>query len=375
MRVLLVLLTLGTAGSLWAEDSTPPISLELLSEYHLPAGTRFEETCVGGLSALHYDPANDRYFAVSDGRREARFYSLRIEIAESDAGDEPRRPQIRRVTFDRVVRLKTREGLPYPEDRVDPEGFALLDARSAYVSSEGVARDGVPPFVDLVDVENGAWLSTIPLPSDLRPRHDGEEQIAGVRNNLGLESLTLSPDRRHLYAASESALVQDAGDLAAGVEHFARLLHFEQGTLTGQYLYPLVMPAGDILVHGLVELLAVDDAGRLLAMERTFARDVGLAVRLYEIRLSRVRRDVDRARLSPEARSLPVLDKRLILDFGELPILLENFEGLTFGPRLEDGSETLLIVGDNDNPGGRPAALRSTRFLLFALRRSLDHGL
>ncbi len=147
----------------------------------------------------------------------------------------------------------------------------------------------MPPFVDLVDVESGAWLATVPLPPGFRPRHEGATQVAGVRNNLGLESLSLSPDRRHLYAATESALAQDAAGLAAGAEHFARLLHFElepAPRLAGQYLYPLTLPAGDILVHGLVELLALDDAGHLLAMERTYGRDIGLTARLFEVRLA-----------------------------------------------------------------------------------------
>ena len=377
---LLGLALLSAASGLRADDPDS-ISLQLLSEVNIPGGTWFEGTCVGGLSALHYDPAGDRYFAVSDGRRGARFYTLRIEIVPGLDPDGEDRPRIAGVTFEGVVRLETREGLPYPDDRVDPEGFVLRDATSAYLSSEGVARDGVPPFIDVVHVGTGAWLATLPLPMAFRPRHDDGTQTTGVRNNLGLESLSLSPDRRHLYTASESALAQDAEGIAAGVRHFARLLHFEdrarpggepEWALAGQYLYPLTMPEGDVVVHGLTELQALDDSGRLLALERTFARDVGLTVRLFEIRLSETRSQVDRSRLSPAARALPVLDKREVLDFAELPILLENFEGLTFGPRLEDGSRTLFVLGDNDNteclPPTSPSQLRSTRFLLFRLQ-------
>ncbi len=389
MVLLLLASALGTRA-----DTADQVDLELLSEYNMPGGTRFEDTCVGGLSALHHDPLTGRYFALSDGRRDARFYTLRIEIVEGDAAAEDKRPQIRLVTFDSVVRLKTREGLPYPQDRVDPEGFVLFGTGSAYVSSEGVARDGVPPFVDLVATDTGAWLATVPLPPAFRPNPGGEARTAGVRDNLGLESLSLSPDRRHLYAASESALVQDAAGIAAGDEHFARLLHFEleaprPGTepvpgwapgsrVAGQYLYPLTMPEGDILVHGLVELLALDDAGHLLAMERTYGHDAGLTVRLFEIRLTQTRGPealsrIERPRLSPETSSLPVLDKRQVLDFGRLPIMLENLEGLSFGPRLADGSETLLVLGDNDNTECRPltslSQMRPTKFLLFRLRR------
>ncbi|MCP3958199.1 MAG: esterase-like activity of phytase family protein [bacterium] len=367
---LVALMFLATAATSGAEPAT--VELELLSVHDIPGGTRFGDTCLGGLSALFYDHAKDRYFAVSDSRTNARIYTLRIEIEEHPEDG----PRIAGVDFETVVRLSTREGVPYPDGRVDPEGFALVDAGTAFLSSEGVARDGVPPFVDLVEVDTGSWLSTLPLPASYRPRHDGDDQVSGVRNNLGLESLTLSPGHRYLFTASESALAQDAGGLATGVEHFARVLRVDLGSEARRFeeaLYPLVMPEGDVVVHGLVELLALDDDGHLLAMERTYAHDRGLTVRLYEVHFSQHRADPDRSRLSPEAESLPVLDKRPLLDFGKLPVLLDNLEGLTLGPRLADGSESLLVVGDNDNTECQPptslAQMRPTKLLLFRLKR------
>ena len=367
-RLIPLLLAVAVCSLARAEE----ITLELLSEHNLPGGTRFEDSCIGGLSALYYD-REDRYFALSDARRDARFYVVRIEIADSGGSGEPR---IAGVEFESVTRLHSREGLPYPDGRVDPEGFALSGAGSAFVSSEGVASDGVPPFVDRIDVDTGKWLSTLPLPDAFRPRFEDGSQVAGVRNNLGLEALTLSPDRRSLYVASESALAQDAGGIVAGVEHFSRVLRFEVAEmpkLVDQALYPLTMPKGDIVVHGLVELLALDDDRHLLAMERTYGHDVGLKLDLYQVRFGEDRPDVDRSRLSPEAAELPVLDKQHILDFNQLPILLDNLEGLTFGPRLADGSETLLVVGDNDNTDCGPVTslsqMRPTKFLLFRLRR------
>ncbi len=376
LRCLSVAILLAGAFAVLAEDEPRPLSLELLSEYNIPGGTRFADTCVGGLSALAYDPPTDRYFAVSDSRRDARMYTLRIEITEGDVAGESAPPRIARVEFESVVRFLTREGLPYPDDRVDPEGLAILDPRSAFLSSEGVADLGVAPFVDLIELATGEWLSTLPIPLAFRPQHRDEIQTVGVRSNLGFEALTLSPDRRQLYVASESALAQDASGLAVGVLHFARLLHFElepSPRRVGEYLYPLIVPEGDVKVQGLVELLALDNTGRFLAMERVWGPTVGMDVDLYEIRLGRRRAEADRSRLSPVARALPVLDKRPVLDFNQLPIVLDNLEGLTFGPPLASGGETLLVIGDNDNtqcqPPRQPSQLRPTKFLLFQLRR------
>jgi 3-phytase len=55
--------------------------------------------------------------------------------------------------------------------------------------------------------------------------------------------------------------------------------------------------------------------------------------------------------------------KRLLLNLNTLGIPLDNVEGLTFGPRLRDGRQSLVLVSDNNF-----AASQFTQFLLFALR-------
>ena len=279
-----------------------------------------------------------------------------------------------------MVQLATREGEPYGDDRVDPEGFVLVSGTDAFLSSEGMADKGVPPFVDLIDVATGGYLQSAAIPVAFKPRDEDGEQVRGVRKNLGFESLALAPDRRSLYVASESALAQDLAGIDPGTPIpfatlFSRLLHFRLDPRAGprleaELLYPLVQPEGEIVVHGLVELQALDDDGHLLALERTFGHDVGMVVKLFEVRLGETLTGVDRSRLEPAARDLPILKKRLVLDFADLPILLDNFEGLTLGPTLPGGSESLLVLGDNDNVECRnPLALRPTKILLFRLHR------
>ncbi len=390
IRVVCCLLALATfAASAVAEEAEPAgVELEFLSEYMIPAGLRYGGTCVGGLSAIEHDRANDRYFVLSDSRDGARFYTLTIDI-EADADG---RPFLTAAAFQSVVQLMTREGEPYPDGRVDPEGFVLASATDAFVSSEGIADEGVPPFVDRIDVRTGGFLQSAAIPVAFKPRHDGGEQVRGVRENLGFESLALSPGGRDLYVASESALAQDVAGIDDGTRTpfatlFSRLLHFRLDPvaatgearlepvprLAAELLYPLVEPPGDIVVHGLVELLALDDEGRLLALERTYGHDVGMLVKLFEVRLGETLDSVDRSRLEPAARALPVLAKRLVLDFGDLPVRLDNFEGLTLGPTLPGGGESLLVLGDNDNVDCKatvnPLALRPTKILLFRLRR------
>ncbi|MEE8522339.1 MAG: esterase-like activity of phytase family protein [Thermoanaerobaculia bacterium] len=374
-RVLFTVAAAMLAACGVAASDPPQVSVEFLSEYTLPPGMRFQGACVGGLSAIAYDAANDRYFALSDARRDARLFTLEVDLGEGPEGS----PEIAAVKLGSVVKLLTREGEPYGDGRVDPEGLVLVSDGEAFISSEGDAAKSVPPFVDRIDVGDGSYLQSAAIPLAFRPRHDGDVQVRGVRPNLGFESLALSPDRRNLYVASESSLAQDTPDaekIPAGTMLYSRVLHYrleEVPRLVSQALYPLEQPEGEVVVHGLVELQALDDDGRLLAMERTFGFDVGMIVKLFEIDLGVTAEEVDRSTLSPAAAEMPVLEKRQVFDFAELPVTLDNFEGLTLGPTLADGGESLLVLGDNNNvdcqPTLNPVRMRPTKLLLFRLLR------
>ena len=61
---------------------------------------------------------------------------------------------------------------------------------------------------------------------------------------------------------------------------------------------------------------------------------------------------------------LRTVHKKLVLNLDDLGIPLDNVEGLTFGPRLRDGRQTVVLVSDNNF-----AASQFTQFLLFALDR------
>lgn len=46
------------------------------------------------------------------------------------------------------------------------------------------------------------------------------------------------------------------------------------------------------------------------------------------------------------------MSKRLVFAFDDLGLPIDNTEGMTFGPELPDGRQTLVIVSDNNfSPG------------------------
>jgi hypothetical protein len=351
LRLLAALVTLFVAAS--AAALAPAASskqkraptLEFRGQVIFPTGTTFQSTNVGGLSSIAY--AGDKtFYVISDDQTNARFYSLRADIADGQlsAGD---------ITFESVAILKQPDGTPYPPASLDPEGFALTKhARRAIVTTEGFATPTrqVVPWIRLHKLD-GSYVRDLPVPAEFTPN---AALTQGVRNNLGFESAATRG--KNLFTGIENALVQDGPPATLTSGSPARLLRYDvkRNRLERQWTYltdaiaePPV-PSTQFAVNGLVELLPL--SGRsLLAMERSFsvgAPDTGNTIKLYRVELLRDGSTT----------------KTLLLDLDTLGIPLDNVEGMAFGPRLRGGKRTLLLVSDNNF-----AAAQFTQFLLFAV--------
>ena len=67
----------------------PNLSLEFLDSYTIPRDS-FQDTVVGGLSAITYDRDRDLYYVLSDDRSKkspARFYTLKLDIQTTESGE------------------------------------------------------------------------------------------------------------------------------------------------------------------------------------------------------------------------------------------------------------------------------------------------
>jgi len=152
-----------------------PLSLEWVGEVTLPK-QEFQETTVGGLSAIAYDRQRDRLYALSDDRSfhgPARFYTLNLSLDPFE------------IDVETVTALKTPEGTPYAEGSLDPEGLALTPNRTLLIASEGVANQQIPPAIAEYDRQTGQWLNQLPIPQRYIPDTSGKEEQKGVQNNLG----------------------------------------------------------------------------------------------------------------------------------------------------------------------------------------------
>jgi len=353
------------------------VNITFLDATELPA-QRFEGTPVGGLSAITYDRPRDRYYVLSDDRSDqapARFYTLQIALdtTQLDA------PTFGSVTVEAVTPLQNEVGDPYAPGTIDPEGIALTPQQTLWISSEGVSRDGIDPFISEFDLATGRWRRSLPIPQRFRPHTEGE-QPQGIRDNLGFEPLTVSPigtvasqgEPLRLFTASESALSQDWDpnppqdpDTPPRGES-SRFLHYYIGEgpplLIAEHLYPLDPPPSLALAHGLVELLALDQGGHFLALERSFG-GLGFGAKLFQIALGGASDTTTIASFNAPQSGITPIRKQLLLDLSDLDLLLDNLEGMTFGPQLPNGNPSLILVSDNNFSDAQ-----TTQFLLFELR-------
>jgi len=335
-----------------------PLEIELLDVVTLPQQT-FADTPVGGLSALTYDPTANQFYALSDDRGRLsppRFYTLDITTDTTGAS-----PQIGTVEVTQVTLLKDGAGDPYPSDRLDPEGMVLSPRQTLFITSEGVASTATPPALNEYDLETGQLKTEFRLPERYIPAQaetDGET-ASGVRDNQGFEALTMGPTSSagafepfRLFLATESALAQDF-DPDPAVPLTTRFLHYligaDQATFISEYAYPLSLEPMGAVSNGLAELLAIDQGGHFLALERVYG------VRGFEIKLFQIATggatDISTLSELPSLDGLNAIRKQLEVDFATLdaPIEpLDNLEGMTLGAPLPDGAASLWLISDDN---------------------------
>jgi len=374
-RVLLLgLALLGLTGcalpQVQAEDRLfLSLDAQVLDTYQLTP-QEFQNTTIGGISALAYDREQDQFYALSDDRGNfgpSRVYTLSMDFAL----DQNQQPRFENITFTGVIPLKDAESNPYPQGTLDPEGLALSPRHTLLISSEGDVSKNAPPFVGEFDRTTGQIVTSFRVPDRFLP-DDANAPTMGIRDNLSLESLTINApsgaagmiEPFRLFTAAESSLVQDYNEDPAQPLN-TRFLHYligqNQSTLIAEHLYPLDLEPPGTLLNGLSELLVIDQGGHFLALERAFGLR-GFRVRLYQLATGGATDTSTILSLKGNLEGVAPIRKRLLLDFVDTGIEVDNLEGMTLGPRLPDGSQSLILVSDNNFN-----AERETQFVLLRL--------
>ncbi len=348
------------------------LSLDFLGEYKLPK-MKFKDTPVGGLSALTYDRQRGKFYALSDDRSSlapARFYTLGLRVNNTDTG----KIGLEKVEVEDVTFITDENGKPYPKGSIDPEGIALSPRKTVFISSEGVPSQGIAPFIREFDLKTGKQLRSLPIPEHyLANDNTKEEQLPrGIQDNLGFESLTFEPgslaaangDPFRLFTTTESALLQDTLPPDSKEQTRIRMMQYLIGNIARpmvvtEHLYLLAPTPVGAIDNGLTELITVDTGGHFLSLERTYGL-LGGGAKVFQVATGAARDTSGIPSLKGDVSKVEAVKKKLVLDLSELKIYLDNLEGMALGPRLPDGTQSLLLVSDDNF-----SEAQITQFLLF----------
>lgn len=343
-------------------NGNPPLaisSIKLIGKYELSHNPLFKGTVVGGLSGIDYDAKHDVYYMVCDdpsALSPARYYTARISINEKG---------IDTVQFMEVDTFYNPQGKLYTDitkDRIhsaDLESMRYLPKQKLFAyGTEGQRhiKDGIAeiqqPNIYLMD-KKGRFRDSFELPQNML--YQAMEK--GPRHNSVFEGLDFTGNYRYMYVNVEEPLYEDGpkaglGDSSAWV----RLLKFDMKTKKqiAQYAYQIdpvpypPVPPATFKINGISDIMYMGN-NKLMVIERAYSQGRRPSdVRVYIADLNRAENISSNMSLVQQPAKKPVT-KKLLFDFSKIDgSLVFNIEGVTIGPKLPNGHQSLIFVVDNN---------------------------
>ncbi|MYW03183.1 esterase-like activity of phytase family protein [Streptomyces sp. SID3343] len=348
----------------------------LLGDKTVPHKLPFAGTTVGGLSGIDRDPCTGEYVMISDDRsvlQPARFYTARIDV--DGAG-------VHSVDFTGTHPLLQPDGSVHPPasagdgKAVDPEEVRVdpLTCRYWWAQEGDRPRSSSDPVIQasirFAD-RTGAYRGRLPLP----PNYEVGTGDRGMRRNKAVEAITFGAGSSVLTSAVEGPLLQDGPEPTTENGALVRVTRQNrEGGVLGQFAYPLdkIFAESDPSSPwppdtGVPSILAFpEDPHRYLVLERSWVAGSGYKIRIYDA-TTRGATAVQNMDSLAGSRIVP-MRKTLVADFDDLGLsMVDNTEGMTWGPPLPGGERTLLLVSDDNF-----AEDEVTRFVALGIRT--DNG-
>lgn len=332
--------------------------LIFIDEFVIPDAQEFEGTVFGGISGIDY--ANGIWYMISDDPSTPRFYVANIGYNHNGFTN---------VDLNSVVELKDNTGESFADGTVDPEALRINDGIIAW-TSEGNINNGVDPFVRLARL-NGDFAGETMLAD--RYKVSADENTGPLQNGT-FEGISLSANGFGYWVNMELPLIQDGpAPTLEDTDSPVRFAYIDKnsGAFSKEFAYeldPVVRPGG-FQVNGVVELLeyATD---KFLVIERSFSTgydDGGNNVKIYDVDASNATNTMGIESLADA--DYVVAKKTLLFDFEDIRDQLtdgvvDNIEGIAFGPDFSNGNKSVIFVADNNFSAFGP---QLNQFVLFEL--------
>lgn len=326
-----------------------------------------------GIAHLH----DDIYAVVSDKSDSALYFNFRIQVNPKTGELE----QVENLGFTERTDGTLNDGKPWlgQEKGFDHEAIVKVSDSTLVIASEGYCRlkefPILPTSADAAKVgyQQNLWESRWPS-ADFYP-------------NYNFESLAFDSVRQYLWTIPESTLRKDGQPATPqnGLANQLRLMRFDWGKMKENrnkeayseqvsskkdsrcmttYAYQMDQPStykkADIYVMGVSELCALPD-GQLLILEReAFIPKIKIGAfckcKLYLVNPLNSEEFSMKEKFSMKesiSSDTPFLKKRLLAEWKTGLSLSKrsfaNYEGMCLGPKLEDGSQVVILLSDSQD--------------------------
>ena len=320
-----------------------------------------------GIAHLH----DDIYAVVSDKSDSALYFNFRILVNPKTGELE----QVENLGFTERTDGTLNDGKPWQgqEKGFDHEAIVKVSDSTLVIASEGYCRLKEYPILPIsadaakVGYQQNLWESRWPS-SEFYP-------------NYNFESLAFDSVRQYLWTIPESTLRKDGQPATPqnGLANQLRLMRLDWGKMKENrnkeeyseqvsckkdsrymtpYAYQMDQPSthkkADIYVMGVSELCALPD-GQLLVLEReAFIPKIKIGAfckcKLYLINPLNSEEFSMKEKFSSDT---PFLKKRLLTEWKTGLSLSKrsfaNYEGMCLGPKLEDGSQVIILLSDSQD--------------------------
>lgn len=353
-------------------------TLRFIGDYNIDSKTKVGEkkpTILGGLSGIVYSGKDNIFFVTSDDRGkkgDPRYYPIEIDFFQNKIKVNPKD----------AVMFRNIDNTDFEPGGVDFEGISMLPNGNLIISSEGDIHEtpAINPAIYEFTKE-GHYVKNWSLPYKFLPSKK-MPRTKGSHNNRSLECLSITNDGKYVFTASESSLIQDGSKASKEEGTRTRILRYKHDgsnyTPETEYAYELSKlpnPTGLSQVsgsNGLVDIAAISK-NKLLTLERSFIREtITNYVKIYLTEFLPNTSEIQELE-SIKNKKITLAKKTLVLNLNDIipqmnPLLqkLDNLEGIAIGPRLENGNQTLVVVGDNNF-----SPYQRTLFIAFEIIESI----
>ncbi len=329
----------GTSKELTSKN----VELRYLDDYILPSDLIVDETKVGGLSGIDFHA--NKYYLVCDHPGNPRIYKSEIILKQN---------LIDTILISEVIKLNRASGF-LKENTLDLEGIRIDDgSENIVLTSEGAISKNQKPSIFYVN-SDGEFIKNFELPD-----YFTSTGIQQPRNNGVFEGLTKDYKNEGFWVGMELPLTKDGSKPKLfPTRSPIRITHFnkESGKADEQFVISLEniskIPWMYFAVNGLTELIQYAPH-QFLVLERAFSAghgSYGNTVRIFNINTKNATNTLDFQNLRKQKYTKAT--KELVFDFKSVKKkltegIIDNIEGMTFGPDLPNGNKSLILISDNN---------------------------